>query len=65
MQKRQKNFEKKYLNLSFVLPAANMLGGLNKGVYVLMSGLDIERVLVAFGAIGWALPTISYSFEGL
>ena len=30
----------------------NILGKVNKGIYVLFSGLDIERVLVAFGAIG-------------
>lgn len=31
----------------------NVLGVENKGVYVLMSGLDIERAVVATGPIGW------------
>ena len=33
--------------------AENVLGEENKGVYVLMSGLDIERAFVAGGTIGW------------
>ena len=32
--------------------AENILGDLNKGVYVLMSGLDIERLVLAAGPIG-------------
>jgi isovaleryl-CoA dehydrogenase len=34
------------------VPAANILGGLNKGVYVLMSGLDLERLVLAAGPLG-------------
>ncbi|XP_022315157.2 isovaleryl-CoA dehydrogenase, mitochondrial-like isoform X1 [Crassostrea virginica] len=34
------------------VPAENMLGEKNKGVYVLMSGLDIERLVLAAGPIG-------------
>jgi len=34
------------------VPKKNILGGLNKGVYVLMSGLDIERLIFATGPVG-------------
>ena len=34
------------------LSAKNLLGPLNKGVYVLMSGLDIERLVLAAGPVG-------------
>ncbi|MBL4832808.1 MAG: isovaleryl-CoA dehydrogenase [Pseudomonas sp.] len=34
------------------VPAENILGGLNSGVKVLMSGLDFERVVLAGGPIG-------------
>ena len=30
----------------------NVLGPLNKGVYVMMSGLDIERLVLSAGPIG-------------
>jgi isovaleryl-CoA dehydrogenase len=33
-------------------PAENVLGELNKGVYVLMSGLDYERLVLAAGPVG-------------
>lgn len=32
--------------------AANIMGGENKGVYVLMSGLDLERLVLAAGPVG-------------
>ncbi|MGR5062778.1 isovaleryl-CoA dehydrogenase [Photobacterium sp. DNB22_13_2] len=35
-----------------VVPSANLLGELNKGVQVLMSGLDYERVVLAAGPLG-------------
>lgn len=35
-----------------VIPEKNILGGLNKGVYVLMSGLDLERLVLAAGPLG-------------
>ena len=35
------------------LAAENKLGGENKGIYVLFSGLDIERVIVAAMTIGY------------
>lgn len=31
----------------------NILGPLNKGVYVLMSGLDLERLVLAAGPVGY------------
>jgi isovaleryl-CoA dehydrogenase len=34
------------------VPAENVLGGLNNGVAVLMSGLDYERVVLAAGPLG-------------
>lgn len=34
------------------VPAENIMGGLNKGVQVLMSGLDYERAVLAAGPIG-------------
>ena len=32
--------------------AANVMGGVGKGVYVLMSGLDYERLVLAAGPVG-------------
>ncbi|XP_072313824.1 isovaleryl-CoA dehydrogenase, mitochondrial [Eucyclogobius newberryi] len=34
------------------IPEENILGPLNKGVYVMMSGLDLERLVLASGPIG-------------
>lgn len=34
------------------VPEENVLGQLNKGVYVLMSGLDYERLVLAAGPVG-------------
>ncbi|TPP65131.1 Isovaleryl Coenzyme A dehydrogenase [Fasciola gigantica] len=34
------------------VPASNLLGELNRGVYILMSGLDIERLVLAAGPVG-------------
>ncbi|KAI9010115.1 acyl-CoA dehydrogenase/oxidase [Hyaloraphidium curvatum] len=34
------------------VPAENVLGQLNKGVYVLMSGLDLERLVLSAGPLG-------------
>lgn len=34
------------------IPAENLLGNEGKGVYVLMKGLDYERVILAAGALG-------------
>lgn len=34
------------------ITAANVLGEVNKGVYVLLSGLDLERLVLAAGPLG-------------
>lgn len=34
------------------VPEENVLGQVNKGVYVLMSGLDYERLVLAAGPVG-------------
>lgn len=34
------------------VPKQNLLGSENKGVYVLMSGLDLERLVLAAGPLG-------------
>ena len=34
------------------VPEANVLGEENKGVYVLMSGLDLERLVLSAGPLG-------------
>ncbi|XP_077999785.1 isovaleryl-CoA dehydrogenase, mitochondrial-like [Glandiceps talaboti] len=34
------------------VPAENILGEINKGVYVLMSGLDLERLVLSAGPLG-------------
>ncbi|GMR02229.1 MAG: isovaleryl-CoA dehydrogenase [Acidimicrobiia bacterium] len=37
-----------------IVPAENLLGDENKGVAITMSGLDIERIYLAAGAVGMA-----------
>jgi len=34
------------------VPEQNVLGEVNKGVYVLMSGLDLERLVLSAGPLG-------------
>lgn len=34
------------------VPAKNLLGEENKGVYVLLSGLDLERLILSAGPLG-------------
>ena len=34
------------------VPAANVLGDEGRGVYVMMSGLDLERLVLAGGPVG-------------
>lgn len=44
-----------YIVLSIIvvkITAANVLGEVNKGVYVLLSGLDLERLVLAAGPLG-------------
>ncbi|XP_034950686.1 isovaleryl-CoA dehydrogenase, mitochondrial [Chelonus insularis] len=45
------------------VPAENMLGELNKGVYVLFSGLDLERLVLAAGPLGILQACCDISFE--
>jgi isovaleryl-CoA dehydrogenase len=43
------------------VPAENLIGGENKGVYVLMSGLDLERLVLAAGPLGLVSFTLLVS----
>ncbi|KAI9587388.1 isovaleryl-CoA dehydrogenase, mitochondrial [Glossina fuscipes] len=45
------------------VPTKNILGQENKGVYVLMSGLDIERLVLAAGPVGLMQAAIDIAFE--
>lgn len=45
------------------VPAKNILGELNKGVYVLMSGLDYERLILAAGPLGIMQSVCDVSFD--
>jgi isovaleryl-CoA dehydrogenase len=38
------------------VPRENLLGELNKGVKVLMEGLDLERLVLSAGPLGYAAP---------
>jgi len=46
-----------------VVPAENLLGEENRGVVVTMSGLDIERVWLASGAVGLAERCLELSVD--
>ena len=37
------------------VPEENILGGLNRGVNVLMEGLDLERLVLSAGPLGYVL----------
>ena len=43
------------------ISAANVMGDEGKGVYVLMSGLDLERLILAAGPIGYVTPRMMKS----
>jgi len=43
------------------VPAENLVGGENKGVYVLMKGLDYERLILAAGALGISQAAVDLS----
>lgn len=45
------------------VPCKNVLGKENKGVYVLMSGLDFERLVLASGPVGLMQAAVDISFE--
>lgn len=42
------------------IPEENILGELHKGVYVLMSGLDYERLVLAAGPVGLMQSCVDY-----
>lgn len=44
-----------YGHLAPLLLEENILGGVGKGVYVLMSGLDLERLVLAAGPLGYVM----------
>lgn len=43
------------------VPEENILGGLNKGVYVCMIGLDYERLVLSAGPVGLMQSAIDIS----
>jgi isovaleryl-CoA dehydrogenase len=45
------------------VPAENILGKINGGVYVLMSGLDYERLVLSAGPLGCVERTLNYILE--
>ncbi|PNI94319.1 IVD isoform 5, partial [Pan troglodytes] len=47
------------------IPAANILGHENKGVYVLMSGLDLERLVLAGGPLGLMQAVLDHTIPYL
>ena len=44
------------------VPASHIMGELNKGIYVLFSGLDIERLLLSGGPLGIMQAVIDLAF---
>lgn len=47
------------------VPVSNVMGGLNKGVYVLMSGLDLERLVLSAGPLGLMQAACDVAFPYL
>ncbi|XP_033325737.2 isovaleryl-CoA dehydrogenase, mitochondrial [Megalopta genalis] len=45
------------------VPAKNVLGEVNKGVYVLFSGLDLERLILAAGPLGILQACCDVAFD--
>ncbi|XP_065350706.1 LOW QUALITY PROTEIN: isovaleryl-CoA dehydrogenase, mitochondrial-like [Cloeon dipterum] len=45
------------------VPAKNILGQENKGIYVLFSGLDLERLVLAAGPVGLMQASCDTAFE--
>jgi len=45
------------------VPAENMLGNVNKGIYVLFSGLDIERLVLCGGPLGLMQSSCDVAFD--
>ncbi|OXB56134.1 hypothetical protein ASZ78_011718 [Callipepla squamata] len=47
------------------IPAKNILGKLSKGVYVLMSGLDLERLVLSGGPLGLMQAVLDHAIPYL
>lgn len=45
------------------VPAENLVGEENRGVHVVTSGLDIERIVLAGGSLGMAQQALDYSIR--
>ncbi|KYN05772.1 PREDICTED: isovaleryl-CoA dehydrogenase, mitochondrial [Cyphomyrmex costatus] len=45
------------------VPAANVLGEINRGIYVLFSGLDLERLILSGGPLGILQACCDVAFE--
>lgn len=45
------------------MPTENILGAEGTGVYVLMSGLDLERLVLAAGPVGIMQACVDVAFE--
>jgi len=45
------------------IPEENILGGVGKGVYVLMDGLDYERLVLAGGPVGLMQASFDNSIQ--
>ena len=45
------------------VPETNILGAVNKGIYVLFSGLDLERLVLSGGPVGLMQAACDVAFE--
>jgi isovaleryl-CoA dehydrogenase len=45
------------------VPEENVIGGINKGVYVLMKGLDYERLTLSAGPVGLMQHALDISMD--
>lgn len=43
------------------VPKENLLGEVNRGVRVLMEGLDLERLVLSAGPLGYVIPKSIYT----
>ena len=53
----------RYSIFQFYFSAENVLGNINKGIYVLFSGLDLERLVLAGGPVGLVKICFSNQFD--
>jgi isovaleryl-CoA dehydrogenase len=47
------------------VPRENLLGEVNRGVRVLMEGLDLERLVLSAGPLGYDMPTKPPTYPSL